>query len=110
MEIVEPIEKKVARDPLEFLNVILFWSAWLRKLGGKLMGHDGVFSEGNYKKLLSWLDRSRLVCVSCGRDLHPGDQFHRSGKVIIKDNSFGVEHGNKNCIFYHAECFEELFL
>ena len=75
------------------------------------MGMDGRLSDSSYKKALKWLGREKLVCERCGEELHPGDRIHRSGRVYLRKNPYnGRLHPNENCRFYHAECFERLFL
>ncbi len=78
--------------------------------GGSLMGSDHVLSKGNYRKFLGWLGREKLECFRCGKELVPGDEVHRCGQLRIKYNQLGDERENKFCRFYHAECFEELFI
>jgi hypothetical protein len=68
-------------------------------------------TEGSQRRYLNWLRREKLVCIGCGEELRPGDEIHRCGKLLRRENQFDVKlSGNKNCRFYHAECFEGLFL
>jgi hypothetical protein len=77
---------------------------------GSARASDVILSMGNYRKFLNWLGRERLVCAVCGEELHPGDEIHRCGKLKVKYNQLGDEHGNKNCRFYHSGCFQGLYI
>lgn len=75
------------------------------------MGMDGQFTHSNFVKTLKWLGRKRIFCFRCGGELHPGDEYHRAGKLLIYDSHRSCEpSGNPFCRYYHRSCFEEMFL
>lgn len=73
------------------------------------MASDYVLTQGNYEKFRIWLERERLFCARCEREIFPGDEVHRCGKIYAKENQWGRPRGNKYCRLYHSECFEQLF-
>jgi len=75
------------------------------------MGVELQLTEGVLKKYLSWLELEKLVCYRCGKEIKPGDEFHRSGKVYARKNQWQRRGSpNAGCRFWHLLCFEELFV
>ncbi len=75
------------------------------------MGTDLTLTERGYRKYLNWLGREKLFCFRCGKEIHAGDQIQRAGKLLIFHNQWDESPlGNDACRFYHAECYEQLFI
>jgi hypothetical protein len=71
---------------------------------------DVVLTSRVYHQYLARLGLEKLVCERCGKELHIGEEIHRAGSLIIRKNQWPEEAGNPNCRFYHAECFEGLYI
>jgi hypothetical protein len=75
------------------------------------LGTDLILTHSGYRRYLNWLVREKLFCFSCGKEIHAGDQIHRSGKVLVFHNQWDESpSGNGACRFYHAVCYDELFI
>lgn len=75
------------------------------------MGTELILSEGGHTKYLRWLKLDQLICVRCGKVIHPGDQIHRSGKVYTIKNPWEKRcNPLGSCRFWHLKCYEELFV
>ena len=75
------------------------------------LGADLTLTQTGYRKYLNWLGKEKLFCFKCGEEIFPGDQIHRCCKVLVMNNLWDQDlSANDHCRFYHAECYDELFI
>jgi len=68
-------------------------------------------TEGGRQKYLGWLKRERIVCERCGKEIHPGDWIHRSGRIYFFRNPWEKKCVPLDCCrFWHLSCYAELLI